>query len=435
MYNEYQNAGGDTGYTPYEFTQAPVQRAETPYAPEKREKKKHTGLKVAALALCCSLIGGAAGAAIAGGSRSAGTAGSTAIVESSRTAETVNVSYKDNGTLMTAAEVYAANVGSTVGISTSVITTNFWGMRTASAASGSGFIISEDGYILTNFHVIEKSSSITVTTYDDKTYDAVFVGGDESSDLAVLKIEAEGLTPVTLGSSSTANVGDDVIAIGNPLGELTFSLTKGSISALNRAVTLSVGVTMNLIQTDAAINSGNSGGALFNMYGEVIGITNAKYSSNSSGEASIDNIGFAIPIDSVRDIVVSIIENGTVQKPYIGVSLAAAEGGVYVKAVEAGGPAETAGLKAGDLITGVNGKSVSSTSEVSAAVSAAGSGGELTLTVQTEDGDQTLTVTVGQSERAADTETGGEQSDYGYSEEEGYGYYPFPFGFGGMNRG
>ena len=170
--------------------------------------------------------------------------------------------------------------------------------------------------------MINGANSITVTLYDGSKYEAELIGEDASNDIAVLKIEAQNLTPVVLGSSDSLKVGEDVVAIGNPLGELTFSLTKGTVSALNRAITLSSGVTMNLIQTDCAINSGNSGGALFNLYGEVVGITNAKYSSSGySGQASIDNIGFAIPINSVRDIVTSIIEKGYISKPYIGVSV------------------------------------------------------------------------------------------------------------------
>ena len=415
------------GYTPYVFTETPVRVKAEPV----RREKKHGWVRMLALAMSCSLLGGVVGAAaVRGGSGASG--GSTTLVESSRTPTAVNVSYRDTGALMTAAEVYAANVNSTVGIGTSVITTNFWGYRTASAASGSGFIVSSDGYIVTNFHVIENASAITVTCYDGKTWDARFVGGDESMDLAVLKIDAEGLTPVTLGSSAGANVGDDVVAIGNPLGELTFSLTKGSVSALNRAVTLSTDVTMNLIQTDAAINAGNSGGALFNLYGEVIGITNAKYSSSASGEASIDNIGFAIPIDSVKEIIASIIRDGTLVKPYIGVSLSAAEDGVAVRAVEANGPAAEAGLQTGDVITEVNGKAAGSAADVSAAVSAAGVNGTLTLTVSRNGDTLDLTLTVGQTEKAAVTETGGETdaADPQQGNGNGYGSYPFPFGRG-----
>lgn len=277
------------------------------------------------IALICALLGGAAGAY------------GVLLIQNSKTEEVpeTDVSYlmqsiRENtaieiveagtGQLMTPAEVYAANVGSTVGITTSV-TTNIWGFLTTSAASGSGFIISTDGYILTHHHVIEDADSITVSLFDGATYDAALIGYDESNDIAVLKVEAENLSPVILGNSDQLNVGDQVLAIGNPLGELTFSLTSGLVSAMYRKVTLSSTVTMNLIQTDCAINSGNSGGALFNLYGEVIGVTNAKYSSSSSSEASIDNIGFAIPVNSILAIVESIIEKGYIASPYIGVSV------------------------------------------------------------------------------------------------------------------
>ena len=189
-------------------------------------------------------------------------------------------------------------------------TTNYFGYKTTAAASGSGFIITDDGYIVTNYHVIEGANKVKVTTYDNTSYDAEVVGTDENNDIAVLKIDGKDLTPVTLGSSESLAVGDDVVAIGNPLGELTFTLTSGVVSAMDRQITTGTSLMMDLIQTDCAINAGNSGGALFNMYGEVVGVTNAKYSSNSSTEASIDNIGFAIPIDTVKDIVTSIIEKG-----------------------------------------------------------------------------------------------------------------------------
>ena len=233
--------------------------------------------------------------------------------------ETVPV---DTSREMTPAQVYAANVHSTVGITTTLTTTNFWGYQTTSAASGSGFVISDDGYILTNFHVIEGSDSISVSLFDGRSYDATLIGYDESNDIAVLKVNASGLVPVIIGNSDHVNVGDTVVAIGNPLGELTFSLTSGSISAKDREVTFSGSVSMKLIQTDCAINSGNSGGALFNLYGEVIGVTNAKYSGSSGSSATIDNIGFAIPINNIMDIVNNIITKGYILKPYAGLALA-----------------------------------------------------------------------------------------------------------------
>ena len=391
--------------------------------------KKKTTVLVAVglvLALLMGLLGSAIGNSLFG-------KGSTTIYEGQRESSVIDVSKVDTGKLMTPAEVYAANVNSTVGITTSV-TTNFWGFQTTSAASGSGFILTGDGYVLTNYHVIESSNSISVTLYDGKSYDAVLIGYDESSDIAVLKIDAEGLTPVVLGDSDNLNVGDSVVAIGNPLGELTFSLTSGAVSALNREITLSNSVTMNLIQTDCAINSGNSGGALFNLYGEVIGITNAKYSGSGSG-ASIDNIGFAIPINHVRGIVESIIENGYVAKPYIGVIVSDVSeetmgyglpAGAAVKAVSEDSPAEKAGLQVNDIITAVNGKEISGRTGLSEAVSAASVGDTLTLTVYRQGNTISVDVTVGEQIQSALANEDNRQSE----QQSGYGSLPDFFGFG-----
>ena len=391
--------------------------------------KKKTTVLVAVglvLALLMGLLGSAIGNSLFG-------KGSTTIYEGQRESSVIDVSKIETGKLMTPAEVYAANVNSTVGITTSV-TTNYWGFQTTSAASGSGFILTADGYVLTNYHVIESSSSISVTLYDGKSYDATLIGYDESSDIAVLKIDAEGLTPVVLGDSDNLNVGDSVVAIGNPLGELTFSLTSGAVSALNREITLSNSVTMNLIQTDCAINSGNSGGALFNLYGEVIGITNAKYSGSGSG-ASIDNIGFAIPINHVRGIVESIIENGYVAKPYIGVTVSDVSeetmgyglpAGAAVKAVSEDSPAEKAGLQVNDIITAVNGKEISGRTGLSEAVSAASVGDTLTLTVYRQGKTISVNVTVGEQIQSALANEDNRQS----SQQGGYGSLPDFFGFG-----
>ena len=351
--------------------------------------------------------------------------------------ETVTV---DSSKEMTPAEVYAANVNSTVGITTS-ITTNFWGFQTTSAASGSGFIITTNGYILTNYHVIEDSDSITVSMYDGTTYDAALVGYDESNDIAVLKIDAENLTPVVLGDSDAMNVGDSVVAIGNPLGELTFSLTSGAISAMDREITLSGGITMDLMQTDCAINSGNSGGALFNMYGEVIGVTNAKYSSSSSSEASIDNIGFAIPINSVKSIVQSIIENGYIAKPYIGVSVLdvsqenliyGVPEGIAVQSVTEDSPAEEGGLQTGDIITAVNGTAMTS-SEMVDLVQQSQVGDVLTLDVYRQGETLQLTVTVGQQIQSALPEEESVQPTTQQSQQSQQGWedFPFEYFFGG----
>lgn len=364
------------------------------------------------LAMLMGFLGSVIGNAVTGN-------GHTTMLEGKRPSSVIDLATVDTSKLMTASEVYAANVNSTVGITTSV-TTNFWGFQTTSAASGSGFILTADGYILTNFHVIESSSSISVTLYDGTSYDAVLVGYDESNDIAVLKIDASDLSPVVLGDSDNLNVGDDVIAIGNPLGELTFSLTAGAVSALDREITLSSGVMMNLIQTDCAINSGNSGGALFNLYGEVIGITNAKYSSSGT-EASIDNIGFAIPINHIRSIVDSIIEKGYISKPYIGVSVGDVSeetmgyglpAGAAVKSVVEDSPAEKAGIKVNDIITAVNGNEITGRSELSETISSCAVGDKLTLTVYRQGETLSIDVTVGeQTKSALESDNSGSQSN------------------------
>ena len=364
------------------------------------------------LAMLMGFLGSVIGNAVTGN-------GHTTMLEGNRPSSVIDLATVDTSKLMTASEVYAANVNSTVGITTSV-TTNFWGFQTTSAASGSGFILTADGYILTNFHVIESSSSISVTLYDGTSYDAVLVGYDESNDIAVLKIDASDLSPVVLGDSDNLNVGDDVIAIGNPLGELTFSLTAGAVSALDREITLSSGVMMNLIQTDCAINSGNSGGALFNLYGEVIGITNAKYSSSGT-EASIDNIGFAIPINHIRSIVDSIIEKGYISKPYIGVNVGDVSeetmgyglpAGAAVKSVVEDSPAEKAGIKVNDIITAVNGNEITGRSELSETISSCAVGDKLTLTVYRQGETLSIDVTVGeQTKSALESDNSGSQSN------------------------
>ena len=383
----------------------------------KHTAKEWTAGKIVALALCAALLGGAFGA---GGSILLGQLNKTPtphtpevntshMLEGLRENSVIQLSQIETGKLLTPAEVYAANVNSTVGITTS-ITTNFWGYQTTSAASGSGFILSDDGYIITNHHVIEDSTGITVSLYDGTTYDAQLIGYDESNDIAVLKVDAQNLPPVILGNSDNMNVGDSVVAIGNPLGELTFSLTSGAISAKDRQITMSNGVTMNLMQTDCAINSGNSGGALFNLYGEVIGITNAKYSSSSNSEASIDNIGFAIPLNEVRSIITSIIEKGYISKPYIGVSVADVSSetqsyglpkGAAVRNVTENSPAQEAGLLVNDIITHVNGTDISGSNDLVRIVGNSAVGDTLTLRIYRQGQNLELTVTVGEQVQSA----------------------------------
>ncbi len=442
MDNMQHNEGNVTGEGQY-YTQTPLE----PQPP----KKGNTGARITALVLSCALVGGAMGF---GGSALQNhlaakdedtdeeSTQASVVYEGSRESSIINIAQIDTSKQMTPAEVYAQNVNSTVGIRTS-ITTNYWGYQTQSAAAGSGFILSADGYVLTNYHVVENSDSITVSLYNGEEYDATLVGCDQSNDIAVLKIDAEGLTPAVLGDSDNLNVGDQVVAIGNPLGELTFSLTTGAVSALNREVTLSSNVTMDLIQTDCAINSGNSGGALFNLYGEVIGITNAKYSSSSSGsEASIDNIGFAIPMNHVKNIVKSIIETGSITKPYIGVTVTAVSSeaqayglptGAAVRSVEEDSPAAKVGLEANDIITEVNGTAITSSSDLVSYVGEQAPGDELKLKVYRQGETLDITVTIGEKTQSAmpATQDDAQQSQQSQGpSQQGGSMFPWNFGFG-----
>lgn len=426
--------------------------------PVKTNGKRHgfSTVGLIALILCCSLLGGAVGVVVTTAIRgsaatdpdpsSPASENGTVIQEGVHNTTPVTTTRVDTGEQLTAADVYAANVNSAVGITVS-ITTNSWGYQSTYPASGSGFVLTADGYILTNYHVIEDSSSISVTTYDNTIYDAEIVGYDASNDVAILKIDADDLTPVVLGSSDALRVGDPVITIGNPLGELTFSLTQGVISALNREVTVSSGVTMDLIQTDAAINSGNSGGPLFNLYGEVVGITNAKYSTQSgSGNASIDNIGFAIPIDQVRGIIKSIIENGYILKPYIGVTVGTVGSemisygfpqGAIVRSVTEGSPAEAAGLMINDIVTAVNGEEIISSSDLVRAVSRCEPGDAITLTVYRQGGTSVdLAITVGEQQLSAQAEEEKQAQEPQQQQQQGsMPFDPFEYFFGYGNVG
>lgn len=375
---------------------APVQ------VPAPRPKKKRGGLRLTVLCLVCALVGGVAGGAAVSRLPS-GLVRTTIYDGTAPTVLTVaNVTAEEP---LTMSQVYAANVNSTVGITTELVTTNYWGQRVRRATAGSGFVISSNGYILTNYHVIDGAASIQVAFADGTAYPATLVGGEEPNDIAVLKIDAQGLTPVVLGDSDSLVVGEQVGAIGNPLGELTFTLTVGYVSAKDRSITMGDGTIMNMIQTDTAINSGNSGGALFNSYGQVIGITTAKYSSShSASAASIEGIGFAIPINDVKDMVTDIVEKGYVTgKPNVGILMdeVAAQAqrygipaGAYVEAVLEGSCADKAGLQVGDIITAVDEAAVSSPSQLASAVKNYKAGETTTFTVYRDGENMTMEVTL-----------------------------------------
>ncbi len=369
-------------YTDTVCSDVPAQR------PEKRSFRKRGGVRVTALLLCCALIGGLCGF---GGARLARSGGKTTLQQSGRPTTAVTVNQVDGQKLMSPAEVYAATVNSVVSINCSAVSTNIFGQRVQSASSGSGFIITQDGYIVTNQHVVSGASSVTVTLYNGNSYPAAVVGGDSDYDVAVLKVEATGLQPVVLGKSVDVNVGDSVLAIGNPLGELTFSMSQGIVSCCDRAINVD-GTPFNMLQVDASINPGNSGGPLMNLYGEVVGIVSAKYSSYS--DTTVEGIGFAIPISDVQTVITDIMENGQVtDKAYMAIKagsmteqMAAQYNismtqGVFVYSVEQGGAGEKAGLRLGDVIIKLNDTPITSMSDLSAAKKSFKAGDTVTLTI------------------------------------------------------
>lgn len=281
-----------------------------------------------------------------------------------------------------AKEIYQNNVESVVSIE---VRSNY------SKGFGTGFIISEEGYIVTNYHVVENARECYVTLYDDSVYTAEIVGYEETNDIAVIKIKPQGtIHSLVYGNSSALSVGDNVYVIGNPLGDLTFTLTNGVVSALNRLIETDDGISINMFQTNAAINSGNSGGPVFDEHGYVVGIASAKYAA-----ASIEGLCFCIPIDDVRSMIDEIINRGYVSgKPVLGVSVCDREvenygfiqrsrsiGGVKLVIVESGSAADRAGLKVGDIIVSADSTKITSVSELKTVLTGYRSGDIITLDI------------------------------------------------------
>ena len=304
-----------------------------------------------------------------------------------------------DGSAMTPAQLYASQVNSVVAISTTV--QSGYG---SGHSSGSGFILTEDGYVITNFHVVEDATAIDVVMHDGTEYAAELVGKDSSNDLAVLKIEASGLPAVKLGSSTDLVIGDMVVAIGNPLGELASTQTVGYVSGIDREVSTGGSITtISMIQTDAAINPGNSGGPLFNMYGEVIGITTAKYSGTTGSGATIEGIGFAIPIDDVAPLIEDLISHGYVTGAYMGVTVtntdeaAAAQFGLptgaYIDGVEEGGAAQKAGIRPKDIVIALDDYEVHNVTDLTRALRHYKAGDTATVTLLRGGREMTLSIT------------------------------------------
>lgn len=341
---------------------------------------------------------------------------------------------------MTPSQVYAMNVNSVVAISNQT-TTNVWGQVTEMASSGTGFVLTEDGYVISNYHVVEGATTLTVMTYLGDEYPAELIGYDAMNDVSLLKIDAKGLTPVKIGSSEDLIVGDQVVAIGNPLGELTSSLTVGYISAKDRTINTD-GNLINMMQTDAAINPGNSGGPLFNMKGEVVGITTAKFSGSTSSGASIEGIGFAIPIDDVMSMISDLKEFGYLKnQAYLGIKVMDMDPrtagmyslptGSFVQSVVEGGCAQKAGLQPKDIIVALGDHKVDSNAALTNALRKFSAGDTTTITVFRAGQEVQLKITFDEKPQDVDAEPGQESQQPTQPTQSQEPSTPFDFFFGG----
>ena len=430
----------------------PIPTTGGPVEPGKAPTKKKTGLRIAALLLACVVLGGGAG--VGGAALYAQMNQPETVVYEGERPQVQTVVNNNNGEPMTAEQLYAANLASCVGITVNT-TVNIFGQTTTSAASGSGFVLTQDGYIVTNYHVIEdaaEDSSVTieVSFANGDKYTAKLVGGEQDNDVAIIKIDATGLQPVTLGDSDQLVVGETVYAIGNPLGELTYSLTDGIVSALDRLITTSstdsngntVSTTLNVLQTNCAINPGNSGGPLFDSYGNVVGIVSAKYTQSSSG-VSAEGLGFALPINDVKEIINDLIEHGYVTgKPYLGIQVQdvsseaqryGVSAGAAVLYVADGSCAQEAGLQVNDIIVAIDDTAIDSSSALTAALSSNYKAGDtVTLTVIRNQQQVQLTVTLDeqneQTEAANQIQEQSNQNQQNNSQSGGSYYNNWPFG-------
>lgn len=384
---------------------------------------------VIAVALCCAILGGVVGGVVTqkvGGSGNSPTVLTTAAPSSGKNSGTTVAS--TNGKAMSAEDIYSLACEQVVGVTTEVTYTNWFGQTSSSAVSGSGFIISKDGYILTNYHVIEtavqNNLAVSVMLHDSTQYEAKVVGYEADNDVAVLKIDCDNLNAVTLGDSDELSVGETVYAVGNPLGELAYTMTTGSVSALDRAITTDeYAVPVNMFQLDAAVNSGNSGGPVYNNRGEVVGIVTAK-----NGSTGVEGLGFAIPINDAVEISTDLITNGRVTgKAYMGVtgvtvSETAAEyynlvQGAAVNTVAEGSAAEKAGLTYGDIITKLGDYTVTSWDDLNSAVRKYKAGE--TATVEFYRNGETKTAEITFAERPAEADQQQEQSQSQQDQQQG----------------
>ena len=388
--------GNNGGYNGYSYSSAPQQ----PPVPQKKK-----GSKVLLRVLACVGVAalGLGGAVVA--SR-AGLTGNQVVVQQVERSTDATAAGSTDGTSMSVQQIASVVSPSVVAITTEQMSSSqtWFGGYYVQSGAGSGVIISQDGYILTCAHVVSGATSVKVQLNgSDESYDATVVGQDSTSDIAVLKIDATGLTPAVIGDSDALAVGEVAVAVGNPLGTLSNTVTDGIVSALNRQVTVQNN-DMTLIQTDASISPGNSGGGLFNANGELIGIVNAK-----SSYSEAEGIGFAIPINTAMEIGRQLIENGSVARPALGVKivdvtdaqtaqqLGVSTMGVYVVEVTKGSGADAAGVQAGDRVLAVDDTAVSDSSALKNYLKDKGIGDTVNLQVERDGKVLTLAVTLGSS--------------------------------------
>ncbi|MBR0127004.1 MAG: trypsin-like peptidase domain-containing protein [Firmicutes bacterium] len=400
MFNRKKDQTETSEYEPFFTTDEPIaesaEEASWNNYEDNRKKKPHrvafTRRSVAVLVICCVLLSslfGFGGAMaydhfLGNGITTSSTPAATATPAGSTSGYTLESA---TGSNMTIQEITKKAKSSVVEIKTEGVMSDSWMQQYVTEGAGSGVIISEDGYIMTNNHVIEGAGKITVTTADKKSYEAKLVGTDNINDVAVIKIDASGLTPATYGNSDELAVGDLAVAIGNPLGELGGTVTAGIISATDRQISID-GKNMSLLQTDSSINPGNSGGGLFNGDGQLIGLVVAK----SSG-SDVEGLGFAIPINTAADVAQKIINGDyvTEDRPWTGMTYTEGSSGfdfffgsstssVYIYSVDTD-TAKKAGFEAGDLVAEVDGQSIETIDDLTSVISSHKVGDKLTFKV------------------------------------------------------
>ncbi|MCI7724318.1 MAG: trypsin-like peptidase domain-containing protein [Erysipelotrichaceae bacterium] len=378
--------------------------------PKKEKKRSFSFLTVIAsmvFSLICGLGGGWFAYTHLGNNDEPSSKTGITYSDESSPSVTTTVSSNESKTGLTTSEVAAKASPSVVEIVTEVTSTQYgmFGGTYTSQAAGSGVIISKDGYIITNNHVVEDANSITVTTYDNKQYNATLVGTDPASDIAVIKIDAdEELSAATVGDSSKLQAGDTAVVIGNPLGTLGGTVTDGIISSPSREMVIN-NQSMELIQTNAEINSGNSGGGLFDGNGNLVGIVNAKDSGTTSSGTVIEGIGFAIPINSAMKVADELIQYGKViDRATLGVYLQEVSSnyfnytpGLYITGTANGSGAEKAGLKAYDRIVSADGNEINSQSDLTKVLRDKNVGDTISLTIERNGKQMDVQVTLGSS--------------------------------------